>query len=101
MTRTERQYAVELLEKYQHGRYAKEFYFGMYVPGFSKKDAEEVALETVSQMSLNEIKSRVVDRAKPFWDTIHAEFWTEHGDPNKPVGMKFAEQFFTYKAYIE
>lgn len=97
MARIERQYAVELLEKHQHGRYGKEFYFGMYVPGFSKKDAEEVALETVAGMSFNEIVSRTVDRKKPFWESLYMA----GKDLDAPVGMEFAERFFTYKAYIE
>lgn len=101
MAKVERQYAVELLEKYQHGCYGKCFYFGLYVPGFSKKDAEEVALETVAGMSLNEIKERTVDSEKNFWGTLYLPNWTPHGDPTKPVGMEFAERFFTYKAYIE
>ena len=97
----EKQYAVELLEKHQHGKYGKEFYFGLYVPGFNKKDAEEVALETVSRMTFNEIVERTVDRMKPFWEILYRPHWLPDGKTDVPVGMEFAQRFFTFKAYIE
>ena len=70
----------------------------MYVPGFSKKDAEEVALEMVAGMTFNEIKTATVDKMKHFWDFLYC---MHDKDPDKPVGYEFAERFFTYKAYIE
>ena len=99
MARKERQYAVECLEKVQHGRYEKEFYFGLYVPAFSKKDAQEVALEMVAGMTLDEIKTATVDKMKSYWDYFYASH--HHRDPKQPVGFEFAEEFFTYRAYIE
>lgn len=98
MARKEKQYAVEILEKMQHGRWGKDFYFGMYVPGFSKKDAEEVALEMVAGMTFNEIKTATVDKMKGFWNCCYDMYKKDH---NKPVGFEFAEKYFTYRAYIE
>ena len=99
MARIEKQYAVEILERYSHGHYGKTYYFGMYVPGFSKKDAEEVAIEMLSEMTFDEITKRCVDEnplSKP---------WTFWGDyPHwigKPIGLENADRFFSCKAYIE
>ena len=93
----ERQYAVEVVERYAHGKYGKEFYFGMYLPGFSKKDAEEVGIETIATMTFDEINKRCVnDKQKPWqmWDEGH------HGKA-KPIGFEMAEKYFTCRAYIE
>lgn len=93
----ERQYAVEVLQRYSHGRYGKDFYFGMYLPGFSKKDAEEVGMETLASMTFAEINSRCVDNVVKPW-----QIWDEGqcGD-DKPIGFDLAEQYFTCRAYIE
>ena len=97
----ERQYAVEVLEKHQHGKYGKSFYFGMYLPGFSKKDAEEVGIETLAAMSFNEIKSRCVDDGMKVW-----EIWWQYDHERKngkdaPIGIELADRFFCCRAYIE
>ena len=92
-----KQYAVEVVQRYSHGRYGKDFYFGMYVPGFSKKDAECVAIEMVSEMTFEEINNRCVDKGQKPWQ-IYAEH--EHG-ADKPIGIEQAEFFFDCKAYIE
>lgn len=97
----ERQYAVEVLERFQHGKYGKDFYFGLYVPGYNKKDAEQVAFETVAGMTFNEIKERTRDQVKSRWDIIYKPAWLPDGNPEKPVGIKFVESFFTFKAYTE
>ena len=93
----EKQYAVEVIERYQHGRNGKEFYFGMYLPGFSKKDAEEVGIETLAAMTFEEINGRCIkDNMKPWqiWDE------KEHGTQN-PIGFELAEKYFSCRAYIE
>lgn len=97
MMKHERQYAVEILQRHSHGRYGKDFYFGMYVPGFSKKDAEEVALETLAQMTFAEIDERCVDNKQKPW---HLWIAREIGFDTK-IGFDIAESYFTCKAYIE
>lgn len=94
-----KQYAVEVIERHQHGRYGKEFYFGMYLWGFNKKDAEEVGYETLASMTFAEINASCVnpgDLNKPWqiWDQV------QHGT-DKPIGFDLAEKYFICKAYIE
>lgn len=95
----EKQYAVEVLEKYQHGRYGKEFYFGLYVPGFSKADAEAVAMETLASMTFEEIDTRCIDGhvGGPYhiWNVGNSY------PKDKPIGFEQAEAYFTCRAYIE
>lgn len=91
----ERQYAVEVIQRYSHGRYGKDYYFGMYLPGFSKKDAEEVGIETLAAMSFDEIDKRCIDtRMKP-WHVrdIHIT--------KGAIGFELARKYFTCRAYIE
>jgi len=97
----ERQYAVEVLEKHQHGRYGKRFYFGMYLPGFSKKDAESVGIETLAGMSFDEIKSRCVDDGMKPWECWHQCEHEKKNGKDAPIGFELAEMFFCCKAYIE
>lgn len=98
----ERQYAVEILEAHQHGRYGKQFYFGMYLPGFSKKDAEEVAIETLSTMSFEEIKSRCVDENRMYpWECWHQREHERKNGKDAPIGIELAESFYSCRAYIE
>lgn len=93
----ERQYAVEVIQRYSHGRYGKEFYFGLYLPGFSKKDAEEVGMETLAVMSFDEINKRCIkDNQKP-WQVFDEG---QHGK-QRPIGFELAEKYFTCRAYIE
>lgn len=95
--RHERQYAVEVRERFSHGKYGKEFYFGMYVPGFNKKDAEQVCMETLASMTFKEIYDRCVRKGMKPWQ-VHAE--SVHGS-DKPIGLELAERCFSCKAYIE
>ena len=90
----ERQYAVEILSRVKHGKYGRHFFFGMYLPGFSKKDAEEVAIEELAQMTINELQERTVDNMKDYWNIVHM-------DKTVPIGFENAEFFFHCKAYIE
>lgn len=102
MGRVEKQYAVEILERHQHGRYPKEFYFGMYLPGFSKKDAEEVAIETLSEMTFKEINERCVNGNKMHpWQTWHQQEHERKNGADAPIGFELAEAFFSCRAYIE
>ena len=98
----EKQYAVEILERHQHGRYGKQLYFGMYLPGFSKRDAEEIGIETLASMSFDEIKSRCIDPNRMYpWECWHQhEHESKHG-AGAPIGLDLAETFFSCKAYIE
>ena len=93
--RTLKQYAVEIISRHQHGRYGKDFYFGMYVPGFSKKDAEENAMGSLAEMTFAEIEGRCVNSDQKPWQ-ISSGY-----DPEMPVGFEKAEFYFTCRAYIE
>lgn len=93
----EKQYAVEVIQRYSHGRYGKDFYFGLYLPGFSKKDAEEVGIETIAAMTFDEINKRCVDDKQKPW-----QVWDERQyGTTKPIGFDLAEKYFTCRAYIE
>lgn len=97
----EKQYAVEILESHQHGQYGKRFYFGMYVPGFSKKDAEEVAMEELAAMTWSEINSRcVTEKALP-WSIWYQPEYERINGKDAAIGYKLARMFFSCKAYIE
>ena len=97
--RQEKQYAVEVIERHQHGMHGKEMYFGLYVPGFNKSDAEEVAMETIAAMTFGEINSRCIKQG----DFCHP--WHVWDQPrigtDTPIGFDMAEKYFTCKAYIE
>ena len=95
--RKEKQYAVEVVQRFAHGRYGKEFYFGMYLHGFSKKDAEEVGIETIAAMTFNEINTRCIEGKMRPWQVWDEE---QYGK-DKPIGFELAEKYFTCKAYIE
>lgn len=92
-----KQYAVEVLQRCSHGRYGKDFYFGMYLCGFNKKDAEEVGIETLAEMTFEEINNRCVEKFQKPW-----QIWDEykHG-LTTPIGRELAEKYFTCRAYIE
>ena len=96
----EKQYAVEVLERYQHGRYGKRFYFGMYLPGFSKKDAESVGIETLAGMTFDEINSRCVDDKMKPWQCWHQGEHERENGKSAPIGMELAEAFFCCRAYV-
>lgn len=97
-----KQYAVEVLEKYQHGKYGKTYYFGLYLCGFNKKDAEEVGIETLAAMSFDEIKQRCVnpDREYP-WEIWWQKEHERKNGKGAPIGFENAEAFFCCRAYIE
>lgn len=97
----EKQYAVEVLEAHQHGRYGKRFYFGMYLPGFSKKDAEEVGMEELAGMTFAEINSRCIDDKMKPWQCWHQENYERQNGKDAAIGIELARMFFCCKAYIE
>ena len=95
--RETKQYAVEVTERFSHGRHGKTFYFGLYLCGFNKKDAEEVGYETLAEMTFDEINETCVsDGMKPWqiYDQI------AYGS-DRPIGFELAEKYFQCKAYIE
>ena len=93
----DKQYAVEVLSLSRHGKYGKTFYFGMYIPAHSKKDAEDLAMETLSEMTFREINERCVsDNMKP-WQVYHENYYGSE----KSIGIEYATQFFSVRAYIE
>lgn len=96
-----KQYAVEVLERHQHGRYGKRFYFGMYLWGFNKKDAEEVGLEELAGMTFKEINARCVDDTMKPWEAWHQHEHEQKRGEDAPIGFDLAEAFFCCRAYIE
>lgn len=97
----EKQYAVEVLEKHQHGRYGKRFYFGMYLPGFSKKDAEAVGIEELAGMTFDEINKRCAEDGMKPWEVWYQPEHEKKNGKDCPIGFELAEMFFCCKAYIE
>ena len=93
--RKERIYAVEVLSKAKHGKYGRNFYFGMYVGGYNKKHAEYGAFDILETYSINELEQYTVDKEKDYWRIVHVE------DRNKPIGMEMAIKLFECKAYVE
>ena len=96
-----KQYAVEVIQRHSHGRYGKDFYFGMYLCGFNKKDAEEVGIETLAQMTFNEINSRCVNDDRKPWEVFDQCRHERENGKDAPIGVKLAERYFTCRAYIE
>ena len=96
-----KQYAVEVLEGHQHGRYGKDYYFGMYLWGFNKKDAEDVGIEELANMSFREINERCIDDRQKPWQMWHQQEHEREFGEDAPIGIENAEMFFTCRAYIE
>ena len=99
MARETKQYAVECLGTYRHGKYGKDFYFGLYVPAYSKKDAIEAAITVVSEMSYQDIITATIDENKCFWTQLVGHDYDR--DKSLPVGLEFVEKYFTFRPYIE
>lgn len=97
----EKQYAIEVLEAHRHGKYGKQFYFGMYIPGFNKKDAEAVGIETLAEMTFKEINARCVDKKMKPWEVWYQPEHERENGENAPIGIDLAEAFFSCRAYIE
>lgn len=93
--RREKCYAVEVLSKMKHGKYGRNFYFGMYVGGFNKQHAEWGAFDILSTYSVNELQQYTVDAEKDYWRIINVE------DRDAPIGYEMAERLFACKAYVE
>ena len=94
-----KQYAVECLGTYRHGKYGKDFYFGLYVPAYSKKDAIEAAITVVAEMSFDDIVEATIDENKCFWTQLVGHNYSK--DKSQPVGLEFVETFFSFRPYIE
>lgn len=103
----EKQYEVEVYEKYSHGCWGKQHYFGWVLSSDKIANAESFALEILAGMTPNEICKESDGRLKydPFiWHTFEP---TEDGkyryvvlDPDKPIGYEMAEKRFTVKARV-
>lgn len=96
-----KQYAVEVISAHQHGKYGKEFYFGMYLYGFNKKDAEAVGIETLAAMTFDEINARCIQQGQHVWQVYHQGEYEHNNGKTAPIGFELAEKFFQCKAYIE
>lgn len=57
-------YTVEVLGKYSHGRYGKTFYFGMIVSADNKQLAQSMVEELVNDMSDEEFIEWCTEDAK-------------------------------------
>ena len=99
MARETRQYAVECLGTYRHGKYGRDFFFGLYVPAYSKKDAIEAAITVIAEMSFNDIVEATIDGNKAFWKMLVGYHYRK--DTSQPVGLEFVEKYFSFKPYIE
>ena len=53
-----KQYEVEIMGKYSHGRYGKERYFGMILSADSCKNAESFAEDIIFEMTFEEFFER-------------------------------------------
>lgn len=98
-----KQYAVEVLEKGSHGKYGKDFFFGMYLWGYNKQDAVDAAYTELSEMTIDELCERATDDKMKYY--LNASFAIymhnkEYGE-DAPIGIEIAEKLFTCKAYIE
>lgn len=104
----ERQYEVEVYEKYSHGCWGKRHYFGWILSSDKKENAESFALDIIAGMSPNELVKEADGKMVPpgvcGWHT-----WEDLGngkrrwvklDNDKPVGYEFAEGNFTVKARL-
>ena len=89
-----KQYAVEVLERIKRGHEERRYYFGMYLPGFNKKDAEEVGLETLAGMTFEEIESCCIRHDEKPWELMMQK-------PTGNIGWDLACKYFSCRAYIE
>ncbi len=104
----ERQYEVEVYERYSHGCYGKVHYFGWILSADKKENAESFALDIIAGMTPNELvqeaNGRMVPPGVSGWHIWEKQ---ENGkmkyiqlDNNKPVGYNYAENNFTVKARL-
>lgn len=94
--RTMREYNVEILGKYSHGVYGKEFFFGMYLCGFSKADVSGIAMEILANMTLGEFKDRCP--MKSHWFILH---YGSCLDWDTKLGYGLVNESFSVRANIK
>lgn len=85
-----KQYEVEVMGKYFHGRYGKEHYFGMVLSCDSCKSAESFAEELVSVMTYEEFFDRCVNSFKSDLaknQFMNIEKWTKLEDGKLKVSF--------------
>lgn len=64
-------YTVEVLEKYSHGPYGKQFYFGMIVCADNKQSAQSMVEELVDDMTDDEFIEWCTNDAKSYVKYVH------------------------------
>lgn len=102
----ERQYEVEVYERYSHGCWGKTHYFGWILSSDKKANAESFTLEILAGMTPNEIHKESdgkfnasfgLFRYVPIGD---GKYRSKLIDKNEPLGYEEAERRFTVKARL-
>lgn len=95
-----KQYAVEVVGRECIG---KDFFFGMYLYGYSKKDAEEAGYTTISEMTFDELFERIDDEEirKNFESSWIVKTHDYELGKDAQISYKYTRVMFTCKAYIE
>ena len=103
----ERQYEVEVYERYSHGCYGKQHYFGWILSSDKKANAESFAFEILAGMTPNELmkesdgKIRVDICGWHTWESLgNGKVRYVKLDNDKPIGYEDAEKRFTVKARL-
>lgn len=96
----EKMYMVDVIERHQHGRYGKRFYFDMPVCGVSKKDVEGKAAKIMAGMTFDEINARCVDKKMKPWQCWHQEEHEWKNGKSVPIGMELVGMFFGFRIRI-
>lgn len=87
-----KQYDVEVLGKYSHGRDGKNYYYGMGLAAYSKSGAENFAFDILSEMTFEEIANSCLDGWRSFFLTLS----TKHPGI---IGPDLVDKYFSFKAY--
>jgi hypothetical protein len=103
----ERQYEVEVYERYSHGCYGKQHYFGWILSSDKKANAESFALEILGRMTPNELHKESDGKLRTDVYGWHKFVPTQDGkykyvilDNDEPIGYEEAEKRFTVKARL-
>ena len=93
-----KQYAVDVQEKYSHGRYGKQKYTSWCLSETSKQRACYFAAEIVAGMTWRELFD---ENHRTIREDIKI-MWIPWGcQLDDLIGHENAEKYFTYKAYIQ
>jgi len=90
------QYRVEVMEKISHGRHGKYTHFTLSLYGLNLKDAVEVAIETVAEMTFQEFKSRCDWQGEK--DAYLDRILYENKNHSGVIGLDLAGKYFSFRA---